>query len=842
MIFTCCTELRRNALRDHPTLNGIDFLEVLDNLAPPGIARQRSLLVRLFKPVPVLVPDAVTIEGGERITPVHVEWFGVANSLPPNASAADLAYFPLLDGAERILVVRTQEAGDYSPYLLRIAVPGPVPQPLPGFDPAFSRVTFSFKVECRSEFDCAPDDACPPRTGPALQIDYLARDYASFRRLMLDRITQLVPDWRESSPADEGVTLVELLAYVADQLSYRQDAIATEAYLGTARRRVSVRRHARLVDYHMHDGCNARTWVQLEADADNVALPAGTKLLTRAAPDVVRVPPAASGPLFDELMLRRPAVFETMHDVLLFQAHNRIRFYAWGDRECCLPAGATRATLSGHLPQLAPGQVLIFEEIASPITGLARDSDLRHRHAVRLAEVLTFDGAGPLRDPLTNDTICEVRWERADALPFPLTISARTDESHGSQYVEDISVARGNVALADHGNTLPPESLPQVPEGHIRVWVSDATDECRQGHFEQLPARYRPALSQGPVTQAAPLAADASATAALRTLAADAMPSVTLSETSATPPQRWLPRRDLIASGPISQNFVVETEQDGGARLRFGNGKLGMRPLPRANFVTTYRIGNGSAGNIGAETLAHIVTPTSAVTRVRNPLPAVGGVDPESLEEVRNRAPYAFRTQKRAVTAQDYSDVSRRSSGVQRAAASFRWTGSWHTAFVTVDREAGAAVSADFETQMRAFLEPYRMAGVDLDIDEPRHVSVELDMEVCVKPEYFRAHVRRALLDELSNRELTGGRRGFFHPDKFTFAQAIYLSAIYDAAQAVAGVESVRITRFHRQGNPDAKPLEDARLELARLEIGRLDNDPNFPERGVLRLKLGGGK
>ena len=60
-----------------------------------------------------------------------------------------------------------------------------------------------------------------------------------------------------------GVTLVELLAYVGDYLSYQQDAVATEAYLETARCRVSVRRHTRLMDYFMHNGCNARAWVQL---------------------------------------------------------------------------------------------------------------------------------------------------------------------------------------------------------------------------------------------------------------------------------------------------------------------------------------------------------------------------------------------------------------------------------------------------------------------------------------------------------------------------------------------------------------------------------------------------
>ena len=58
------------------------------------------------------------------------------------------------------------------------------------------------------------------------------------------------------------MVLIELLAELGDRASYKQDAITTEAYLGTARRRISVRRHARLVDYAMGDGTNARTWVQ----------------------------------------------------------------------------------------------------------------------------------------------------------------------------------------------------------------------------------------------------------------------------------------------------------------------------------------------------------------------------------------------------------------------------------------------------------------------------------------------------------------------------------------------------------------------------------------------------
>jgi hypothetical protein len=57
-------------------------------------------------------------------------------------------------------------------------------------------------------------------------------------------------------------------------------------------------------------------------------------------------------------------VFETMHDVTLRLAHDEIHFYTWSDTECCLPKGATRATLKDD-PALAltAGDLLLLEEV-----------------------------------------------------------------------------------------------------------------------------------------------------------------------------------------------------------------------------------------------------------------------------------------------------------------------------------------------------------------------------------------------------------------------------------------------------------------------------------------------
>ena len=145
-------------------------------------------------------------------------------------------------------------------------------------DRQLASVDFSFKAGCVSPVDCLQPQCCPSPAVPAPDIHYLARDYDGFRQAMLDRLSTLIPDWTETHSADPGITMVEALAYAADRISYLQDAVNTEAYIGTARSRISLRRHARLVDYHVQEGANARAWVCLAAERDGITVPAGTRM------------------------------------------------------------------------------------------------------------------------------------------------------------------------------------------------------------------------------------------------------------------------------------------------------------------------------------------------------------------------------------------------------------------------------------------------------------------------------------------------------------------------------------------------------------------------------------
>jgi Baseplate J-like protein len=895
-LYFCCDERRRDSIRG-TALNGIDYLEVVDHDAATDADRQRFLRVHFVNDITPnsLGTDNVTISGGERIRPIVIVDATIGTGDDAN-----------------VLTVEVKEPGDYSVYTLSLVRGTNDPLPPDGIDPRLAWIEFSFKVECRSDFDCALKRICPPELRPQPEINYLAKDYASFRKLILDRMALLLPDWRERNPADLGITLVELLAYAGDHLSYQQDAIATEAYLGSARKRVSLRRHARLVDYFVHDGTNARVWIQLTSEDDNLIVPAGRQILSRLDRTPIRIEPASA--MLDEALRQHPTVFETLHDIMLFTAHNAMSFYTWGDRECCLPKGATRATLRDDAQKrllLRVGDVLIFEERFGPETGDAADADPTHRHAVRLTQVkpaadLIFkitddslaaflangipedivnqlaalkdqefsDGqeflaklqntigedatttyqaaikrfsqnrlaAAAVTDPLTNELIVKIEWMPEDALPFPFCLSGFTDEEHGAQFRDDLSVARGNIVLADHGLTIVDESLGKVSKPFILLPTDPGADHCDRPPPRFARPRFRPSLQNKPLTQSSVYDATTPASASLVVDPAKALPSISLRSELGGDKATWSPQLDLLGSARDAAEFVVEIENDGTAFIRFGDDEYGQEPEPGAVFTATYRVGNGSAGNVGAETLAHIVSADSAITGVRNPLPATGGIDPETMYQIRRDAPQAFRTQKRAVTEDDYAHTAELDTSIQRAAATFRWTGSWHTVFITVDRFDGLDLTTDFEAQLRREIEPFRMAGHDLEIDSPHYVPLEIATFVCVKPDYFRSDVREALLDVFSSRTLPDGRKGLFQPDLFTFGQTVYLSALYAAAQAVEGVASVNITAFQRQGLPETSGLANGFMTMNRLEIARLDNDPNFQERGVFKLELGGGR
>ena len=803
----CGVDLRREKVR-RAELNGLDYLEVDDE--PTGGDGPVLTVYFLGKVTSDIEKSIkwdrrhVRIEGGRRIKGLQVRGVEVQSSQEPDR--------------DDYMKVHLDRKGDFSTYVLSVVEPE-TGRPMTGFAPRYSRLEFAFEGDTR-DLDCKPQEVSTTPQQEEPQLDYLAKDYASFRRLILDRLALIMPDWQERHVPDVGVALVELLAYVGDQLSYYQDAVATEAYLGTARQRISVRRHAHLMDYELHEGCNARAWVCVETDSttpplkpDDIAFLATNEEASRSnrvltgdlsgqhyewfeprlepcttlSPRDILLPSrllqtvyrsSEEGPLdgyvasyldtdagtpqeqrslaqdeenldeenlesvldilnhlidTDDLLygpqrIREDVVLRTENEnsplqearaaigqhprgreairylnrlafeeayphaiahcdyVYLREAHNRIPFYTWGSRECCLRKGATSATLldqpSPRNLQLEEGDVLIFEEVVGPKTGKSVDADLTHRHAVRLTRVESG------KDDSTP--VVEIEWAEEDKLPFALCLSA-VGPAPDCELIEDISVARGNVILVDHGRTVRDEPPCQVPDTPTVAWCEG---EGLPRESLGRPETVRPSLEGVPLTFAQPLSAQAPASSMLVQDPRRATGQITVTERNVARVAgrevrnaEWTPRRDLIDSED-DRHFAIEVDNEGRAWLRFGDGELGRAPEPGTELKATYRVGGGPSGNVGAETITHLYSrngPVPGITRVRNPLPAVGGSAPETIEEAKLLAPEAYRELRRAITAEDYAQFSN-GPDVQRALATLsRGTEGWRQVTVAVD-------------------------------------------------------------------------------------------------------------------------------------------------------------
>jgi hypothetical protein len=866
---SCRDSHRRADILAHPILNGIDFVEYEHR---PSTLQPYVLVVTFLKDLPD--PPHSGLDGAYDLTTQieHIHIDGGTRIVNIRVLGAQLV--------SSRLEIEVDQPGDFSEYQLSLGwtlqPDGTWIQAISELDPRFSCATFSFKADCPSEFDCNREQICPPRAGDVPLLDYLTRDYASFRQLLLDLIAQRNPDWLEQNPADLGITLVELLSYAGDHLSYFQDAVSNEAFLDTVRQRVSAKRHVRLIDYNMHDGRNAWAYVTVNVLSTG-QVPMGTKILSRVG-DPLRnnnTPPATvirevdlPKDAFDaDPAFQQSRVFETSFMLDVDPKNNTIYFHAWGNRQCCLPGGASSACVyaldpanPAHIvcPALQVGDFLIFEEVMGPETGIQADADPEHRQAVRLISVketedtvyrnllssgeLQVRGAADPAMPLLNIT-----WRNEDALGFPLCISAKTREG---KLLRDISVVRGNIVLADHGRTI--------------VETHELT--------EPVPANepFRLQLKEGPVTMQCqpatmsysidPVNGASSTTDRLNLFseADDVQAAVVLMAGFPTGNQLWTQVPHLLDSPPFARNFVVDIDNNGNGELRFGDGQYGLEPAGASEFIATYRIGNGRAGNVGADALAHAVQPTVApawptIAAIRNPLAAADGADMETIEEVRQKAPAAFRAELfRAVTENDYKDAALKMEDVAGAVAAFRWTGSWYTVVLAIDprlpedliTESGGRTRLEpaFRDRVKAHITRYRLAGYDLEIRSGEYVPIEIDLLVCVEPEYFKGDVLQAVSEILSSRLNPDGSKGFFHPDFFTFGQSVYLSRLHAAVEAVDGVDSAVVTRIRVYGEEDNGELESGYIPLGAWQIARLDNDPNFQENGVLRLSAGAGK
>jgi hypothetical protein len=794
-------------------VTGVDFVFVHTSQTTLDVyfLRSPSTLAAPLTLAP-LAPSDIRIyspSGGERLAEVPVEftqWVVV--------------------GGRDVLRIKTAMPGDFSIYRLRIEDAR--------IDRFYNDVAFSFKANCPSDLDCKkPDHECPPEAPVDFPVDYTARDFWSFRRALLDYASQRYPKWQDRLEADVGNMLAEVMSALGDEFAYNQDRIGREPYLETATQRRSLRRHAALVDYHIHDGKGAATWLDFMVSAAGT-ISAGTLVTDPSERVQFEV-----GRGLAESFAILPALPKKY---AVHPARNKFAPHQWDENDVCLPVGSTELFIEGAhkadlpLDDLPPGRppgrwVLL---VTKPTNAAVK----ARAWMVRLIEVEDTDD--PVLPPQPHP-ITRLQWEPEQATPFEL----------------DLTI------LEIHGNLLPATAgKTQVR----RFTIGQSNDEADR------PSAIERTGPDGSIAYMFSLPdSDARRLTYLGTAPDLAAPEIRLTAVTlvgitwvVVPNGEWQWRRELLGTNsalPTSAVFRLDdgfwrrvvgyqrigTEivhqdyaADAGKTIRFGDGEFGQLPADPTIFQVTYRLSNATLDNVAAGTLTRCVL--AIVQTVTNPLPAIDGVDPETPEQVRQLAPYAYQAITfRAVRPEDYAEALERLPWVQRAGASFRWTGSWLTAFATPDPKGSFTVSAEHTVDAFRQLDRFRQAGRPAYMLQPVYATLDLVITVCVATFAYRAEVEARVLEALFGKGGVRPHPGFFSPDNFTFGTPLERSQLEAVIQDVEGVKAVEDILIRRRGWFDWRKFSELVFAVAPNEVVRVENDRLLPERGSVKLKMEGG-
>jgi hypothetical protein len=775
---------RVEVLLQSTTQNGIDFVEIAS-------ADQRTLRVHFLNNVALSgTVSNPLITGGETIPTIAVNKINDATDWSADAEGRP------------ILTLTAVVAGDFSFYTLSLTSAS--------LDPFFTQSVFSFKATCPSNLDCdAPAPPCPPLVGNPPPIEYLAKDFLSFRQALMDFSALRYPEWQERAEADFGMMFLESLAGLADDLSYTQDRVAAEATLETATQRRSIVRQARLVDYEPRPATSST--VQLQFNVTAGPIPAGTQV-TGVTPDGQTVVFEVGTGLSDQTKYVASPLW-----------NRPITPYYWDDSQLCLKTGATEMWVLGQGFGFTVGLPLLID------TMVLASAPIRE-----VVHVVTVDEEF---DALYSQKVTHITWDASEAL----------------QYDHDLlnTVVAGNLVPATQGARstepfaidTPPAGNPAMPVAIVRTGPNST---CAS--FAPM---YLYTLGNTPLAWLAP---DANTSP---------LPEISLiGQAPSDPPAPWAWFVNLLDTEQFETGFTLDRARfipiannsdgsvsydydgDSGDTIRFGDELFGTVPDSGTIFQVTYRTGNGAAGNLAADAITRFNPATAPfVISVTNPFAATGGADEEPDETVVRLAPQAFRAVRyNAVLASDYAGAAETLPWAERAGTVFRWTGSWLTVFTTADPEGSEQITDPELLGLIQLLNRRRLAGYESYAPSPQYVSFDIEVYVCAQPDAFQGDVEAAVLTALSAVKNPDGTFGFFYLDNFTFGQPLERSALEAAIQNSYGVAGVHCILYRQRGViVDFIPMP-SEVTVKSNQILRVDNDPSRPERGSLRVYVDGGK
>ena len=295
----------------------------------------------------------------------------------------------------------------------------------------------------------------------------------------------------------------------------------------------------------------------------------------------------------------------------------------------------------------------------------------------------------------------------------------------------------------------------------------------------------------------------------------------------------WDEVENFFSSSPSDLHYVTSIDENDTLTITFGTGQRGSVVPAGAQVKAVYRIGLGSRGNVGADTLTVALSAVPQITKLSNPFNAEGGTDRETTEEAKISGPGSIIAQERAVTLQDYDLLAKAFPGIGKAKARVGLRGGYKVVQVYIAPEnptvipppfASGALKEALKAQLESRQPVNRMAGVD--VLDPIYVPVDISVDVYLKADAGQEAVRKAVLNVLHD---------LLSFARLEFGQPIRVGEVFSALYPVEGVAYVLLKRLARSGLPPATMKEGC--DFADVPIG--ENELAY--EGLLTINLFGG-
>lgn len=609
-------------------------------------------------------------------------------------------------------------------------------------------------------------------------------------------IPTLTPEWTNHNLSDPGVALIEIFAWMSEQVIYRLNQVPERMYVS----------FLDMMGVEPFPASAARvplTFMLSGVPPEPVVVPKGTEVANSDGTVLFAT--------LDELRIDQPAIVGALTaagdaghtDVLAELRYDRDTvtafpsdpvapddaLYLGFDRSLAGQLVDLRITVAGRGVGVDPARVPIVWEVWSGDFWLA-------------AEVLRDDTGGLNRDGTIRLSVPDLHealvlsgqrlhWLRVRLLP-----------AGDGQPTFRSSPTIGDVAVSVGGGTVLAEHSRRV--GEELLGVSDGTPGQRF------------ALGSAPVLPRE-----------------DGEHVVVLDGDRA---QVYQEVRDFSASGPLDRHVRWDPASgrvEFGPSIRYPDGTTlqhgAVPPFGARVTVSRYRAGGGTEGNVGARALTSLRIAVPYVDSVVNLVPARGGVDPETLDEVKARGPRTLRAGQRAVTVTDYEQLSLEASPAvarTRCVPPQEPFGAVRVLIVpgsTADPELlgldDMVLTDEVYSAVHDRLDAARTLGADVEVTTPyfQGVSVIAQVRAAVgrSPVAVKERATAAIHRFLS--PVDGGPRGDGWPFGVDLSSAVLISVLSEV-EGVAGVDELALFEYDLR---NGQRLGDA-TDIVRLEADSL--------------------